>query len=293
MKDKVNISTGKTGIIWTEITWNPVSGCEKVSEGCKFCYAELIAQKYAGNKAFPDGFGLTYRPHKLDEPIRRKKPTLYFVNSMSDFFWHKITDEYRHRMIDVMESAPQHEFQVLTKRPDKMLDFSRQRKLPPNFWAGVTIESGRVMPERLALLKQVDVEIRFVSFEPLIAPVSGLDMVGIQWAITGGESGTHLWKEKIAKRRALVFYDREEKKWKPRPERIDWVREIRDECNHASTHFFHKQWGGSYPEAAGRVLDGRTWNEIPRLPGGRTHIENNYLWKIEAEAKERGVETNY
>jgi len=272
----------QTGIIWSESTWNPFSGCEKVSEGCKHCYAELIAEKYRGNKAFPNGFDLTLRPHKLNEPFKLKEPTLIFANSMSDLFWDKVPDDYRHKVIDVIEQTPQHEYQVLTKRPELMLKFSKERKLPKNFWAGTTIENQR-NSHRMDTLNEVDAEIKFISAEPLIGELIFTDkqLEGIQWMITGGESGTHLWNSIICERRALVYYNREQKKWLPRKDKYHWIQSLRDQCIENDVKFFHKQWGGSYPEAAGRELDGETWNEMPRYPGEKTEIDNNYLKFIE------------
>jgi protein gp37 len=274
----------KTGIIWTEKTWNPMSGCQKVSSGCKFCYAETIAKNYSGT-AFPNGFDLTYRPHKLKEPYRWKEPTLCFANSMSDFFWEKVSDEYRDQMLQVIIENPQHEFQVLTKRPHIMKQYFSTRKVPSNFWAGVTVEDAKAM-HRIDILKEIDAEIRFVSAEPLIGPLPGLDLSDIQWIITGGESGNHLWKEKHALSRGLVVYDRSIKRWMVKPEAAQWIRDIRDEAFRAGTKFFHKQWGGNYPEAAGRTLDGMTYNEFPRLPGNKKTVANDYLAKLEAENRQ-------
>lgn len=274
----------KTGIIWTEKTWNPLSGCQKVSAGCKYCYAETIANKF--KVAYPNGFDLTLRPHKLIEPVKNKTPSLYFVNSMSDLFWDQVPNSYRHKVVDIIEETPWHEYQVLTKRPEIMLQFSRERELPKNFWAGTTIENDKVR-HRINLLQDVKASLRFVSAEPLIGPIhfSDNDLDGIHWMITGGESGGHLWKKHICEERALVEYKAvrgDKAQWIPREDRMDWVRELRDKCTENEVAFFHKQWGGAYPEAAGRLLDGRTWNEIPRLPGGRTHIENDYLKHIES-----------
>jgi len=271
----------KTGIIWTEKTWNPVTGCKQITSGCAYCYAKTIAERMRG-QAFPNGFGLTYRPHRLNEPYRWKEPTLAFVNSMSDLFWEEITDEYRDRVLDVIEDNPQHQFQVLTKRHDVMLRYAKRRKLPANFWAGVTIEDAKNYALRIEALRKVDAEIRFISFEPLIGDIGqSLDLSAIQWVITGGESGTHLWHPKLMEQRALVLYDRDVKKWLPKPHAVDWIRRIRDNAIINGTAYFHKQWGGSYPEAAGRVLDGRTWNEMPRYPGDKTEIDNAYLRKLE------------
>lgn len=270
----------ETGIIWTEKTWNPMSGCTPITEGCKFCYAQTLAEAKRGTSAFPNGFDLTMRPHKLREPFALKTPTLIFTNSMSDLFWDQVPNEYRHKIVDVIEQTPQHEYQVLTKRPEALLKFSKERQLPPNFWAGVTVESGRLL-HRLDILREVRAEVRYVSAEPLLSAFGDPDLSGIHWMITGGESGTHLWDLAMCERRGLVIYDRQLKKWLPRPDRIDWVREIRDACIAQRVKFFHKQWGGSYPEAAGRMLDGRTWNEMPRLPGQRTEINNEYLRQLE------------
>lgn len=272
----------ETGIIWSERTWNPFSGCEAVSEGCKFCYAETLAEKYRGNPAFPNGFDLTLRPHKLKEPCKLKEPTLIFMNSMSDLFLDKLPDDYRHKVLDVIEDNPQHEFQSLTKRPHNMLAFSKKRKLPKNFWAGVTIESALRMKERLPILKQVDAEIRWISMEPLLSPIPHTDLSGIQWVVTGGESGTHLWQEKWQRLRAMVYYDRTQKKWIPKPHAVQWIKDIDQNCKDYGVKHFFKQWGGSYPEAAGRELDGKFISEMPRLPGGQTQIDNAYLRYIES-----------
>ena len=273
----------ETGIIWTEATWNPMSGCEKISAGCKYCYALTLAEQKRGTAAFPNGFDLTIREHKLKEPFRLKKPTLIFTNSMSDLFWDKVPNDYRHKIIDVIEQTPQHEYQVLTKRPDIMLKFSKERKLPNNFWAGITVEAN-INKDRIAILNDVDASIKFISAEPLIRDlkICKNDLDGINWVITGGESGLHLWDDKICENRGLVFYNRKSKKWEPRPDRINWIREIRDTCIDTETKFFHKQWGGAYPEAAGRELDGEFWSEIPRIPGQRKEIDNAYLRYIES-----------
>lgn len=283
----------KTGIIWTEFTWNPFSGCQKVSAGCKWCYAETLAENYRGTPAFPNGFDITLRPHKLNEPFKLKAPTLIFANSMSDLFWDKVPEDYRHKVIDVIEQTPQHEYQVLTKRPEIMLEFSKKRKLPPNFWAGTTIEDNRVK-ERLYYLQQVDAEIKFISAEPLIAPLNfeADDLDGISWVITGGESGNHLWKGEVAEARALVRYNRTLKKWEVREDREQWVREIKKFCVDRNVKFFHKQWGGNYPEAAGRLLDGKYWTEIPRLPGQRLKIQNDYLSLIESGKLKKSKKDN-
>ncbi|MDE2019559.1 MAG: phage Gp37/Gp68 family protein [Patescibacteria group bacterium] len=252
-----------TAIIWTNQTWNPASGCAEVSEGCKFCYAKTLAENKRGTAAFPHGFDLTIRPHKLGEPSKLKTPSLIFVNSMSDLFWEEIPDEYRDKVLDEIERTPQHEYQVLTKRPENMLRYSKRRKFPHNFWAGVTVENERWL-HRVEILREVEASIRFISAEPLLGPLSSLDLSGIHWLITGGESGSHLSKESVCERRALVR--KINGRWIPREDRMDWVREIRDNCRAHCVKFLHKQWGGATSHSAGRTLDGRTWDEFPRLP---------------------------
>jgi protein gp37 len=260
----------ETGIAWTTRTWNPVSGCEEVSEGCKWCYAKTLAEAKRGTPAFPRGFELTLRPHKLSEPYRLKRGELIFVNSMSDFFWDRISDEYRDRMLDVMIATPQHQYQVLTKRPEKMLEYSKRRELPDNFWAGATVESPRVL-HRVDTLREVRASIRFLSAEPLLGPlVPGLKLDGLHWVITGGESGAHLTNARVRARRALVEHHKNAKpSWVPREDRLHWVRDIRDLCMGAGVAFFHKQFGGRFYHSGGRVLDGRTWDEFPRYPSDR------------------------
>lgn len=273
----------ETAIVWTTYSWNAVSGCTKVSAGCKHCYASTLAERYRGTKAFPNGFDLTYRPHKLNEPFKVKKPSLIFVNSTSDFFWDKISDEYRDQMLDVIIRTPQHQYQVLTKRPGKMVEYFTTRDVPPNFWAGVTIEDQAHM-HRLDDLRKVKAEIRFVSMEPLLSRVTfGYhDLNGIHWIIAGGESGHHLFDQAERDKRGIVNYSTFTKKWTPRDDRIDWIRGIRDACVECDVKFLFKQWGGHQPESAGRMLDGRTWNEMPRLPGTDTEINNGYLRLLEA-----------
>lgn len=250
----------ETKIEWTDVTWNPASGCEVVSEGCKYCYAKTLSDNKRGTAAFPNGFDLTLRPHKLKEPLKLKEPARIFVNSMSDLFWEKITDEYRDKVIDVMESTPWHQYQVLTKRPDNMVRYSRRRPLPANMWAGTTIESARVA-WRADVLRQVKAEIRFISAEPLLDDLAGLSLTGIHWLISGGESGTHLANPIINERRGLALPGKQG--WKPREDRIPWVRRLRDLCVASGTSFLHKQWGGLRPKSAGREIDGEIWDQYP------------------------------
>jgi protein gp37 len=264
-----------TAIAWTDVTWNPASGCQKVSEGCKHCYAETLAENKRGTAAFPRGFELTLRPHKLREPFKLKTPSLVFVNSMSDLFWDQIPTAYVDQIVDVIEQTPQHQYQVLTKRPDRMLAYSRRRKLPGNFWAGVTIEATRFV-SRADTLREVDAEIRFISAEPLLSALiyhtagrsagpGPLDLGGIDWVIVGGESGTHLADPEKCAKHALVT--RDASGWHPRPQCAQWVRDIRDACEARSVAFFFKQWGGIRPTSNGKTLDGREHHAWPRLPG--------------------------
>jgi len=256
----------ETNIAWTKLTWNPVSGCKELTSGCAFCYAKTLSENKRGTPGFPNGFDLTYRPHKMREPLRIKEPSLIFVNSMSDFFWNEISDDYRHQMVDIMEQCPQHEFQVLTKRPEEMVRFAKLRKLPGNFWAGVTIESQRYVDERLALLKQVDASVRFVSAEPLLTALDFGDLSGVHWVIGGGESGPHLTDAKLRESRGMVDYVKTQPRWVPRADRIEWARSMRDQCTSQGVAFFWKQWGGLFPTSGGNELDGRTWEQFPRLP---------------------------
>jgi protein gp37 len=263
----------ETGIIWTEVTWNPASGCKLLSPGCAFCYAKTIAEE-RGGAAFPNGFGLTLRPHKLREPLKLKEPSLIFVNSMSDLFWEEIDDDYRDRVLDVICQSPHHQYQVLTKRPENLLRYSRKRRLPGNFWAGVTIES-QDYAGRADVLRQVEAEIRFVSAEPLLSPLE-LDLRGLHWLIAGGESGRHLLQKKFREPRGLVDYAGAGQ-WPVKADRIPWVRRLRDDCVAAGVAFHFKQWGGLTSKSGGRVLDGRTWEEFPRFPEGKTSINNPHL----------------
>lgn len=252
-----------TAISWTDRTWNPNSGCEIISEGCKYCYALALAERLRRTPAFPNGFDLTLREHKLKEPYRLKHPALIFVNSMSDLFWEQLSDEWRDRVLEVIEDTPQHQYQVLTKRPEEMLRYSKRRKLPPNFWAGVSIESARHV-KRADLIRDIDVPIHFISVEPILDDVAmGLDLENIQWLISGGESGRHLFDADICARRGLVEY--QNGIWKVREDRKDWVRDLCDLCEVHGTAFLHKQWGGATPKSAGRHLDGRIYNEFPEF----------------------------
>jgi protein gp37 len=273
----------ETKIIWTTTTWNPMTGCRKISPGCKFCYAETIAERTRGGKAFPVGFDPMIRPWKLNEPMKLKKPSMVFVNSMSDLFLSEIPDAYRHQVLEVIRSCSRHEFQVLTKRPENMLAYEQEHgPLPFNFWAGVSIESMAEL-HRADTLREVAAEIRFLSLEPLLGPLSPLDLEGIHWVIVGGESGNHLSKREWQEKRGLV--EHRAGRLQPKPNAVDWVREIRDICLAAKVPFFFKQWGGLFPEHGGRVLDGVTWDQFPRYPEGMDSVNPH----LDAKRKQTGL----
>jgi protein gp37 len=252
-----------TEIRWTTLTWNPMSGCESVSPGCKFCYARQLAEQKRGTLAFPNGFDLTVRPHKLTEPWKVKEPSLIFVNSMSDLFWDKVEESYRDKVVNVIESCPQHQFQVLTKRHENLVRYSQRRKLPPNFWAGVTVEDQQRADIRIPALLKVDVPIRFLSVEPALSLVDVRPWIrDLQWVIWGGESGTHLMDAKWRDLRGCASRD-DKGGWAQRVDRMDWPRALRDVCAGAGVPFFFKQWGGVRPTSAGHELDGKRWEQFP------------------------------
>jgi len=259
----------ETGIIWTEFTWNPFSGCEKVSTGCRFGYAETIAEKYRTTPAFPNGFGLTLRPHRLKDPFKLKAPSMIFVNSMSDFAWEAVSDDFRDRIVDVMAATPQHQYQVLT--PENMLRYSRRRQLPAISGRGVSVESTQFCT-RIDVLREVEVPIRFISAEPLLEDITpALNLEGIRWLIGGGESGNHLFDPDMNERRGMTRF--ENGRWRPRADRVDWARHLRDACLAAKTAFLWKQWGGQQPKSAGNLLDDKQWLEYPRSLQGEKWME--------------------
>lgn len=228
-------------IEWTDATWNPVTGCTEVSAGCENCYARTLAERFRGVPGHPyeQGFDLRLWPDRLDLPLKWKKPRRIFVNSMSDLFHAEIPDEFVFAVFDTMKRADQHIFQILTKRPQRLARLSKSIEWTPNVWVGVSVESNEVA-WRADLLRKVPSCVRFISAEPLLGPVDRLDLSGIDWIITGGESGHGA------------------RNCDPQ-----WVRDVRDRCESEETAFFHKQWGGRFPKAGGRLLDGREWNEMP------------------------------
>ena len=233
-----------TKIGWADTSWNPVSGCTKVSPGCDNCYAETLAERYRGTKAFPNGFDVTLRPHKLNEPKKWKKPSRCFVNSMSDF-WHKdIPDDFIRSIWNVMVDVDRHVYQILTKRPRRMLSKIESLGLPmrPHIWLGVSVESQNFAKTRIPDLLKTDAPIKFLSCEPLLGPVDISEWTqSLQWVITGGESGSNR-----------------------RPADYDWFRQIRDNCIDAGVAFFHKQ-GNAYKSDSDQELDGQLWQAYPNM----------------------------
>ena len=239
-------------IEWTEQTWNPVTGCTKVSPGCKHCYAEVMARRLKAMNAagYEDGFALRLMPERLEQPLRRRKPTVYFVNSMSDLFHEGVPDEYIDRVMEVITKTPQHTYQILTKRAERIRDYFSSRPVPTNVWLGVSVEDRKYGLPRIPYLRSVAAKVRFLSVEPLLEDLGEFDLSGIDWVIVGGESG-----------------------YKARPMKMEWVRNVQAECDAAQVPFFFKQWGvwgedgvKRSKKANGRLLDGRLYEEYPRIP---------------------------
>lgn len=233
-----------SSIEWTEATWNPVTGCTKISAGCKYCYAERMARRLQamGVPQYENAFKLTLQPHALDLPKKWCKPRVIFVNSMSDLFHKNVPLDYIRQVFGVMNECNRHTFQVLTKRPERAAQIAKSLTWTPNIWMGTSIEDERVRA-RLDAIKQVPAHVRFLSLEPLIGPLPKLGLNGIHWVIVGGESGPGA-----------------------RPMEPEWVHDIRSQCETASVPFFFKQWGGVNKKRAGRSLNGQTWDEMPMLP---------------------------
>ena len=242
-----------SAIEWTDATWNPVTGCTKISPGCKFCYAERLTRRW-GRGDFGE---IRTHPERLSLPLRWREPRRIFVNSMSDLFHDDVPIRFIDDVFTVMRHADRHIFQVLTKRPDRLLGWQRETRvgIPPHIWIGVSVESADYL-WRVDRLRSVHAAVRFISAEPLLGPLSGLDLTGISWVITGGESGG-------SEPRALVA--RTSNGWRPKTTALMWVRELRDSCRREDVAFFHKQWGGPTPKAGGRFLDRRTWNQFPTI----------------------------
>jgi len=237
-------------IEWTEATWNPVTGCSKVSPGCAHCYAETFAERWRGvpDHPYEQGFDLRLWPERLEVPLRWKRPRVVFVNSMSDLFHEDIPDSYIAAVFDVMRRADWHVFQILTKREERLAELAPLLEWPANVWMGVSIENRRFV-HRAEFLRAVPAAVRFISAEPLLGALEGLDLTGIDWLIAGGESGP--------RHRAV------------NPE---WLRDLRDRCIEEEVAYFFKQWGGRTSKVGGRLLDGRTWDEMPLAQGRRAML---------------------
>ncbi|MEO1055195.1 MAG: phage Gp37/Gp68 family protein [Bacteroidota bacterium] len=235
----------KSSIEWTEMTWNPTTGCDKVSAGCKFCYAEVMSHrlKAMGVEKYDQAFKVRTHENELETPYKWKQPKIVFVNSMSDLFHKEIPVEFIQKVFRVMKDNPQHVFQILTKRADVLNYYDSEGWLDwsHNIWMGVSVENEKVL-NRIDLLRKTGSRVKFLSCEPLIGPLPALNLKGIDWVIVGGESGRS-----------------------PRPMKEEWVHEIKDQCNKADVAFFFKQWGGTNKKEAGRELDGRTWDEMPEV----------------------------
>jgi protein gp37 len=234
-----------SSIEWTDATWNPVTGCTKISPGCDHCYAERFAERWRNTPGHPfeSGFDLTLRPERIDQPLKWKKPRMIFVNSMSDLFHKNVPIEFVDQVFDSMEQSDWHTFQLLTKRSSLMKRYLNKRyngRVPPShIWNGVSVEDGK-RKSRIEHLRKSKSAIRFLSIEPLIGPIGKVDLTGIHWVIVGGESGPG-----------------------HRPIHIDWVRDVREQCLAQGIPFFFKQWGGARPKSGGRTLDGLEWDQLP------------------------------
>jgi len=239
-------------IEWTEMTWNPTTGCDKVSQGCKYCYAEVLSKRLQamGLEKYANGFELTLHPQTLEIPYTWKKPQVVFVNSMSDLFHEKVPLSYIQQVFKVMNENPMHTFQVLTKRAERLHSLHRELNWTSNIWMGVSVENEKVL-ERIDFLRATGAQTKFLSCEPLIAPLPNLDLNGIDWATVGGESGR-----------------------KPRPMKKEWVEEIQLKCEARGVAFFFKQWGGRSKKKSGRLLHGRTYDEMPmrKRPAGALEL---------------------
>ncbi|MFL5894047.1 MAG: DUF5131 family protein [Thermoleophilaceae bacterium] len=240
----------RSAIEWTEATWNPVTGCTKVSPGCAHCYAETFAERWRGVPGHPyaQGFDLRLWPSRLDQPSRWRRPRMIFVNSMSDLFHENVPADFIRAVFDTMVRADHHTFQILTKRHERLCELAPDLPWPSNVWMGVSIENRRFV-HRADYLRRVPAAIRFISAEPLLGPLEELHLDGIDWLIAGGESGPH-----------------------HRHVHEEWIIDLRDRCQAEDVAFFFKQWGGPRPKSNGRVLEGRTWDELPTTSTSRRFV---------------------
>ncbi|MBM5822527.1 MAG: phage Gp37/Gp68 family protein [Cyanobacteria bacterium K_Offshore_surface_m2_011] len=236
-----------SSIEWTELTWNPTTGCTKYSTGCKYCYAEVMSKRLQamGVQKYRDAFQVRIHPDQLSLPYTWKTPKIVFVNSMSDLFHKEVPDDFIKKFFSAMNSNPQHVFQVLTKRTERLLKVSSELEWSDNIWMGVSVEDTSVV-HRVDQLRETRAHVRFLSCEPLLGPLPSLNLEGIHWLIVGGESGT-----------------------RPRPMKEDWVLDIQRQCVEQGVKFFFKQWGGRNKKAAGRLLNGRIYDDMPVILGRR------------------------
>jgi protein gp37 len=241
--------SSRSRIEWTELTWNPVTGCIKISPGCKFCYAEKLAKRLhaMGAPGYENGFAVTLHPHRLNHPRLRKRATTWFVNSMSDLFQEKVPFTFVDQVMDVISETPQHRYQILTKRAERMAEYCRTRTMPQNAWLGVSVEDKEYGVPRIDILREIDVAVRFLSVEPLLEDIGRINLKGISWVIVGGESGP-----------------------KARPMRPEWARSVKLQCERGGVAFFFKQWGAHGSDGIkrskklnGRRLDGKIWDQLP------------------------------
>lgn len=232
----------KSSIEWTETTWNPLTGCQKISPGCKHCYAERMSYRLQamGQPNYRNGFELTLHPRMLSAPLSWKKPQIIFVNSMSDLFQEEVPVDYILEVFSIMRAATWHQFQVLTKRAERLEQLNDKIDWPENVWMGVSVENQKYAP-RIRNLQRTGAHIKFLSLEPLLGPLRNLNLTSIDWVIVGGESGPGA-----------------------RQIRQEWVLNIRDQCRESQVPFFFKQWGGVRKKRTGRILEGRTWDGMPR-----------------------------
>lgn len=239
----------KTSIEWTEETWNPTTGCTKVSAGCKYCYAEVMANrlKAMGIDGYENGFRFSIMPDRLAQPLKKRKPTRYFVNSMSDLFHEEMPTAFLDKIMGVIALTPRHTYQILTKREDAMLDYFRSRSIPENVWLGVTVENKKHGVPRIAKLRNLQASIKFLSIEPLLEDIGQIDLTGIHWVIVGGESGANA-----------------------RPMKKEWAMRIKEQCQEQHVAFFFKQWGTwgadgvkRSKKSNGCMLAGKPWQQYP------------------------------
>lgn len=242
-KHSINMPT-KSKIEWTGSTWNPVTGCDRVSAGCKNCYAERMAKRLQamGVNKYRNGFDVTLHPEVLEEPLKWKKPRMVFVNSMSDLFHKEIPFEYIEQIFSVMNRAEQHIFQILTKRPKRLVQLSKKFNWTENIWMGVTVENDKYV-SRIDDLRKTNAFIKWLSLEPLLGPIENIQLKNIDWVVVGGESGPGA-----------------------RPIKEEWILDIKKQCKAQNSAFFFKQWGGINKKKTGRKLKGRIYSEMPSLP---------------------------